>query len=49
MNDNLKMLLIAVVLLVVGFIAVIWQNRTCEQVEYQDLTGTQAVLVCGKL
>lgn len=46
MNNELKMLLIAFMLMVVGIIVFCYQQQGCYQVEYQDLSGSHTTTVC---
>ena len=46
MNRELKMLLIAFMLLIVGIVAFWYQQQGCYQVEYQDLNGSHFTTVC---
>ena len=45
-NKNLLLLLISVVLVIVGFWVAVETGRDCEQIEYQDLSGTHYMTVC---
>jgi hypothetical protein len=45
-NKELKLLLIAFALLLLGIAAMFWQYRGCETVEYQDLNGSHFMQVC---
>lgn len=47
MSDKLRLLLIAFLLVIVGFVALTWQTVKCYPVEYQDLNGSHYVQVCG--
>jgi len=46
MNNELKMLLIAFMLLIVGIVVFWYQQQGCHQVEYQDLNGSHFMQVC---
>jgi hypothetical protein len=46
MSDELRLLLISILLLVLGFVALTWQTKECYQLEYQNLTGTHFKQVC---
>jgi hypothetical protein len=46
MNKELKMLLISILLVVIGFVALTWQTKYCYPVEYQDIDGSHCVQVC---
>lgn len=46
MNDKLRLLLIAFLLVMLGFVALTWQTGKCYPVEYQDLNGSHYVQVC---
>jgi len=46
MNQELKMLLIAFMLLIVGIVVFWYQQQGCYQVEYQDLNGSHYMTVC---
>jgi hypothetical protein len=46
MNKQLKLLLISILLVCVGFVALTWQTVKCYPVEYQDINGSHYVQVC---
>lgn len=46
MSDELRLLLISVLLLILGFVALTWQTKECYQLEYQNLSGTHFKQVC---
>ena len=46
MNDKLRLLLLAFLLVMLGFVATTWQTVKCYPVEYQDLNGSHYVQVC---
>jgi hypothetical protein len=46
MNKELKLLLIALGLILLGVASMFWMYQGCEQVEYQDLNGTHYMQVC---
>jgi len=45
-NKELKLLLIALGLILLGVASMFWMYRGCEQVEYQDLNGSHFMQVC---
>jgi flagellar biosynthesis/type III secretory pathway M-ring protein FliF/YscJ len=47
-SKELKMLLIAFLLILVGIVVIWWENQNCYQVEYQDLQGSHTVQVCDQ-
>jgi hypothetical protein len=47
MNSELKLLLIAGSLLLIGLLFLLNAKSHCQQVEYQDLNGTHYTQVCG--
>ena len=46
MNSELKLLLVAFALTLLGLILLIVGQSKCETVEYQDLQGTHTTQVC---
>jgi len=46
MNSELKLLIVATSVLLVGFLFLLNAKSRCENVEYQDLNGTHTTLVC---
>ena len=46
MSDELRLLLVSILLLMLGFVALTWQTKECYPVEYQDLNGSHYVQVC---
>ena len=46
MSKELKMLLIAFMLVIVGIVVFSYQQQGCYQVEYQDLNGSHTTTVC---
>jgi len=46
MSDELRLLLISILLLTVGFVVLTWQTKECYQLQYQNLTGTHFKQVC---
>ena len=46
MSKELKMLLIAFALMLVGIVVIWYENLGCYQVEYQDLQGSHYTTVC---
>jgi hypothetical protein len=46
MSSELRLLLISILLVVVGFVALTWQTYRCYPVEYQDINGSHYVEVC---
>lgn len=49
MSKNTKMLWISILLMLIGVAALLWSNRNCEIIEYQDLQGTHTMQVCKDL
>ena len=47
MNSELKLLIVATSVLLVGFLFLLNAKSRCENVEYQDLNGTHYTQVCG--
>jgi hypothetical protein len=45
-NKELRLLLLSILLVVVGFVALTWQTKNCYPVEYQDINGSHYVQVC---
>ena len=47
MNSELKLLIVAGSLLLIGLLFLLAGESNCETVEYQDLNGTHYTQVCG--
>ena len=45
-NKELRLLLISILLVIVGFVALTWQTYRCYPVKYQDINGSHYVEVC---
>jgi len=46
MNSELKLLIVAGSLLLIGLLFLLNAKSRCENVEYQDLNGTHTTLIC---
>jgi hypothetical protein len=46
MSDELRLLLVSILLFMLGFVALTWQTKECYQLEYQNLSGTHFKQIC---